>query len=97
MKIRTGFVSNSSSSSFVVITTDETFNKVKTLCYEDEWETILSFLGYSEKTAIDNNNKIVYLGEIYTSDHNDDDIALLESFFNHINKYPDSYAIMRQP
>lgn len=64
MKIRNGFVSNSSSSSFVLITTNKTLKKILSKYNEKEKEYIGSMIGREQNIEILGNKLVVFSGEI---------------------------------
>ena len=71
MKTRTGFVSNSSSSSFVVIVTKEQIkNALETVekTFGEEWRSFINntFLNYSETVKFEGKDFVRSLGTYYT-------------------------------
>lgn len=105
MKIRNGFVSNSSSSSFIIITTKEEFNKILKMFDKKERKFIKAFFeGMISKNIL--GKKRLYLCSEYSSDHMMDVASdlelvgcgdeehlfeLLYDFETFLNKEPDSF------
>lgn len=103
MKIRNGFVSNSSSSSFILITTEDTLHKVLSRFNEQEKGFICSVLPKEISFELDGNEYIQFCTTFDSSSVYDaasdvsDEIAdragnILDNFRNAFKKYKNSYA-----
>lgn len=66
MKTRNGFVSNSSSSSFVLITSKETMAKVANELSIPERKFLKSIIGSQKNISLDGKKKILYNDTYYT-------------------------------
>jgi len=64
MKIRNGFVSNSSSSSFVIVTTKETFKNVLSAFTKEEQIFLQQIFNSPEKMKLDGKDYITFFGEL---------------------------------
>jgi len=73
MKTRNGFVSNSSSSSFVIITTQEKWNeavkKFKKLAGEDITKIVVGEYGEPEKAKVLGQDALIFSGIICSEDY----------------------------
>lgn len=94
MKMRNGFVSNSSSASFVIITTQDNFNKVIEKFEDKERISISKTIGKKSKNIELNNYKYIVYNGVYCTES--DDYDLLREFFDHFKELNNSYAKMEE-
>jgi len=103
MKMRCGFVSNSSSSSFLLITTQKTFDEVISTFEGEEKKFILSILPEKVSFNLDDKKYIQFCSIIYSEnmadaaynisqDINDRYDDIFDDFKNRFNKYKNSYS-----
>ena len=92
MKTRNGFVSNSSTSSFVIVTTKETLFKVYLKFKDSKQEFIHNYFGDGINKELDGKAKIVFLGEICTEDLDEGEYDTINKFLDSFNKFKDSFS-----
>ena len=92
MKTRLGFVSNSSSSSFVLITTEEFFLCNLNTLSEKEKKDVEKFLNKPDKMKIGGNDYIIFSDQYCTEDS---DYDFMTDFFKRFNNREDSYANLK--